>query len=183
MRGRGREILAGFVSDNPNFELLPPELSHNQIVSEGIDLVLTVYGTIATEYPLFGIQVMNASAFNPHAAYDFSFTPRNREEYEFYLKNLDAIPPVRNQEKIYEYYFMRHLLPLRNWLFPDDERFRIETGFGLNPMTRNIYDYYLSTDNKKALAEIQTGMTNFLESDAYQISRRHFETLPSSDSA
>lgn len=176
LRGRGREILTRFVSDNSNFQLLPSEVSHNQIVSEGIDLVLTVYGTIATEYPLFGIQVMNASTCNPHAAYDFSFTPSSREEYEFYLKNLDLIPPVKNQDQIYEYYFMRHLLPLRNWLFPDDERYKKETGFGLNPMTRKIYDYYLFTDNKIPLSKIQSAMKNFLTSDAYQLGRSHFET-------
>ena len=176
LRGRGREILTSFVSKNSNFQLLPSEVSHNQIVSEGVDLVLTVYGTIATEYPLFGIQVMNASSCNPHAAYDFSFTPSSREEYEFYLKNLDLIPPIKNQDQIYEYYFMRHLLPLRNWLFPDDERYKKETGFGLNPMTRKIYDYYLFTENKTPLSKIQYAMKNFLRSDAYQLGRSHFET-------
>ena len=175
LRGRGREILDKFVLHNSKFELLPPKITHNEIISEGIDLALTVYGTIATEYPLLGVQVMNASKCNPHAPYKFSITPESREQYEFYLKNIDSIPPIGNTEQIYEYYFMRHLLPLRNWVFMDDLRFKKETGFGFNQMTREIYNYFLTTSNLIPLKEIQFAIRRFLESNSYQIGRSHFK--------
>ena len=175
LRGRGREILANFILKNSKFELLPPKVTHNEIISEGIDLVLTVYGTIATEYPLLGVQVLNASKCNPHASYQFSVTPKSRDQYEFYLKNIDSIPPVGNTEQIYEYYFMRHLLPLRNWVFIDDLRYKKETGFGFNPMTRKIYNYFLTTDNLVPVKEIQFALRNFLESSSYQLGRSHFK--------
>ena len=175
LRGRGREILANFILNNSKFELLPPKVTHNEIISEGIDLVLTVYGTIATEYPLLGVQVLNASKCNPHASYKFSVTPESGDQYESYLKNIDSIPPVGNTEQIYEYYFMRHLLPLRNWVFMDDLRFKIETGFGFNPMTREIYNYFLTTNNLVPVEEIQFAIRNFLDSNSYQLGRSHFK--------
>jgi hypothetical protein len=175
LRGRGREILANFVLNNSKFELLPPEVTHNELISEGIDLALTVYGTIATEYPLLGVRVLNASRCNPHASYQFSVTPESRDQYEFYLKNIDFIPPVGNTKQIYEYYFMRHLLPLRNWVFRDDLRYKKETGFGFNPMTRKIYNYFLTTDNLVPVKEIQFALRNFLESSSYQLGRSHFK--------
>lgn len=174
LRGSGREILAKFVSNNPKFKLLPPEATHNEIILEGIELALTVTGTIATEYPLLGVQVLNASGGNPHAGYNFSVTPISRQQYESYLKNIDSIPPIANTEQIYEYYFMRHLLPVRNWLFVDESRYRKETGFGVNPMTRKIYDYFLHEENLVPQEEIYFAMRRFLESDAYQLGREHF---------
>jgi hypothetical protein len=174
LRGRGRAILADFVLSNPQFELLPPEVTHNDIIAEGIDLALTVYGTIATEYPLLGVPVLNASSHNPHASYKFSITPQSRGQYESYIKNIESIPPVGNTEQIYEYYFMHHLLPLRNWLFMDDSRYKKETGFGLNPMTREIYRYFLETNNLVPIEEIQFAMRCFIESNSYKLGRDHF---------
>ena len=174
LRGRGRAILADFVLSNPQFELLPPEVTHNDIIAEGIDLALTVYGTIATEYPLLGVPVLNASSHNPHASYKFSITPQSRGQYESYIKNIESIPPVGNTEQIYEYYFMHHLLPLRNWLFMDDARYKKETGFGLNPMTREIYRYFLETNNLVPIEEIQFAMRCFIESNSYKLGRDHF---------
>jgi hypothetical protein len=174
LRGRGREILENFVADKPNFELLPSNISHNEIITNGIDLALTVYGTIATEYPLLGVRVLNASAFNPHAVYQFSTTPQDRAQYEAYLKDINSIPPVSNTEQIYEYYFMRHLLPLKNWLFKSNSRYRQETGFGLYPMSSEIYTYFLTTENLIPYDEIKYAITCFLNSEAYQLGRVHF---------
>jgi len=148
LRGRGREILENLVSNVPNFYLLDEEITHNQIIYEGIDLALTVIGTIATEYPLFGIPVMNASQSNPHSAYTFSFTPKDVLEYESLLRNLDDIPKNINADEIYEYYYMHNLRPLPNWIFANNNQFLADTGFGVNIMTRKIYSYFLDTDNK-----------------------------------
>ena len=35
--------------------------SHHKIISEGVDFVLTVYGSVAIEYAYFGIPVINAT--------------------------------------------------------------------------------------------------------------------------
>ena len=53
----------------------------------GIDAVLTVYGSIAHEYPLFNIPVLNAGT-NPHMGYKFSITPKSKLDYENFIDNL-----------------------------------------------------------------------------------------------
>ena len=59
----------------PSLKLLQKNLSHNRIISKGIKCVLTTYGSIAHEYPLFGIPVINAGE-NPHSGYNFSINPK-----------------------------------------------------------------------------------------------------------
>ena len=42
--------LKDFVSRYPNIQYLSDEVSHNQLINEGINIVLTVYGSIGLEY-------------------------------------------------------------------------------------------------------------------------------------
>jgi hypothetical protein len=175
LRGRGREILAEITESFPKLVLLPPNVTHNQIISEGIDLALTVYGTIATEYPLFGIPVLNASSNNPHQAYNFSITPKNRQEYEFLLRNLELIPRHSIPEEIYEYYFMHNILPIKNWVFLSDEKYKQDTGFGFKPMTREIYSYFIKTDNKIGNIERDEAIRSYLRSGDNLLNRGHFD--------
>lgn len=130
VRGNGREILETFVSENRNFELLPIEISHNEIIKNGIDLVLTVYGTIAMEYAALGIKVLNASISNPHAAFNFSITPNSRVEYEQVLKNLPKLNFEIDTSHIYQYYFMKHIFQLKTWVYKDFTKYLNETNIG-----------------------------------------------------
>ena len=175
LRGRGREILSEFVAKNRDFTLLPSNVTHNQIIAEGIDVALTVYGTIATEYPLLGVPVINASAQNPHRSYNFSVTPKNVNEYEHLIRNLELTPEVSNLDEIYEYYFMHHLASIKNWIFSSDEKYKVETGYGLNPMTRYFYEYFLTTSNLIDTGKIREAIRNYLNSDDYFLSHHHFE--------
>jgi hypothetical protein len=181
LRGRGREILSAFAEKNRNFTLLPSDVTHNQIIAEGIDVALTVYGTIATEYPLLGVPVVNASAQNPHRAYNFSITPRNVNEYEHLIRNLELIPRTSNPSEVYEYYFMHHLNPIKNWIFASDEKYKVETGYGLNQMTRYFYSYYLTTPNLIETKKIQAAIRNYLNSKDFFLSHQHFEQVQESD--
>jgi hypothetical protein len=175
LRGRGREILAEITEKFPKLVLLPPKVTHNQIIAEGVDLALTVYGTIATEYPLFGIPVLNASSNNPHRAYDFSITPKDRQEYEKLLRNLELIPRHSKPEEIYEYYFMHNILPIKNWVFLSDEKYKQDTGFGFKPMTREIYTYFIKTENKIERIERDEAIRGYLRSGDNFLSREHFD--------
>jgi hypothetical protein len=175
LRGRGREILSEFAKKNNNFTLLPSNVTHNQIVAEGIDVALTVYGTIATEYPLLGVPVLNASAKNPHRAYNFSITPSDANEYEHLIRNIELIPRISNLDQIYEYYFMHHLVPIKNWIFSSDEKYKLDTGYGLNPMTRYFYTYYLTSSNVIRTSKVHTAIRNYLNSDDYFLGHHHFE--------
>ena len=101
-----KEIIDSFILRYPNFRLLPADSSHHQIISEGINVVLTTYGTIGFEYAALGIPVVNASLNNPHIAYNFNLHPKDVEEYRKILTNLDNIELQIDKKEVYEYYFM-----------------------------------------------------------------------------
>jgi hypothetical protein len=98
-----------FLEKYPKFQLLNKKTTHNQLIKKGIDAVLTMYGSIAHEYPLFNIPVINAS-INPHMAYDFSITPKTLAEYKNIINSLPKIKVKKNyQKQIYEFYYCNFL--------------------------------------------------------------------------
>lgn len=108
---RNEETLIYFTKKYPNLILLPKNVTHNQLIYEGIGVALTVYGSIGHEYPLFGIPVVNASSHGPHDLYKFNFYPKTKNEY---LKLIHNLPKLKvNKEKakhqIYEYFATRFL--------------------------------------------------------------------------
>lgn len=92
----------------PKIKFIPPDISHQQLVREGIRFVLTVYGTVGCEYPLMGVQVINAGN-NPHIAYDFNWHPKTLEEYKWMLLNLENLNMKIDENEIYKFYFIHHI--------------------------------------------------------------------------
>jgi hypothetical protein len=98
------------------FSLVEKNKSHNDIISENkILYVLTVYGSIGHEYPLFGIPVINASVNNPHQAYKFNYNPSSIKEYGHLIMNFKKYKKYKkydlnkNKKEIFEYYYTRFL--------------------------------------------------------------------------
>ena len=95
----------------PNFNLVNKFETHNNLINNiGIDAVLTVYGGIAHEYPLFDIPVIN-SGKNPHEGYNFSKTVYSKNDYKTAIYNLNKFKIRKNEKKrVYEFYGMHHLI-------------------------------------------------------------------------
>ena len=95
-------------------------------MKEGIDVVLTVYGTIGCEYPLFfNKPVINASLNNPHIGYKFNYHSKSIKDYEkiknlpYLIKNFSI-----NQKEVYEYYYMQHLYKYKNIFYSNLMKFK-----------------------------------------------------------
>lgn len=100
-----------------NFFILPKEVSHNQLIKEGIKCVLTVFGSIGHEYPYFGIPVINAGE-NPHSGYNFNYHPKTRSEYVYILNRITKLSVPKNAKRnIFEFYYMKHMCDYN--IFPD----------------------------------------------------------------
>lgn len=92
----------------PKIIKISSKISHHQLVNEGISWVFTVYGTIGHEYPLLGVNVLNAGRKNPHIAYDFNWHTKDLEEYEFFIRNLPTLKKEINRDEIYEFYYVNY---------------------------------------------------------------------------
>lgn len=99
--------LKKYVRKFPRVKMVKPETSYHQLREEGVDFVLTCYGSAGHELPLLGFTVINAS-YNPHIAFDFNVHAKSLLEYKEIIMNL---PTQKLQdidlERVYEYYYIQ----------------------------------------------------------------------------
>ena len=170
---RNTAIIEEFIRKYPKFTLIPAETSHHQIIEEGIDFVLTVYGTIGFEYAALGVPVINASLCNLHIAYNFNIHPRTIEEYEDILMNLHHQKLDIDVNEVYEYYYMRFINNTENWLFNDYRAFLDEIGGYTNQFTPSAYSIFLREFLEQKHERIIRSLSNFIESKDYCFQNKH----------
>jgi len=174
VRGDGLSVIQSFIAQNPQFSLIPSSTSHHQLIEEGITLALTIFGSIAMEYPYLGKPVVNASINNPHVRYDFSLSPRTVEEYELLLSNLESLEAPINIDSILEYYFIHNLYMLKSWFMVDYILYFSEIGGPSRAYSWPIFEYYGNRDNSYSQEQISLALTTFLSSHDTFLSRKHF---------
>ena len=163
------KILKDFVKKYKNIKILPNNYSHQQILREKIDYVLTVYGSIAYEYPLFNIPVINATKNHPQRSYDFCITPQTKKEYEHMLKNLKNLKYKINKNEIYEYYYIRFIYNSSfNWLVDYKDILKKFKNWS-NIYNFEFYRYYMETFNIKKFEYKSKKYLSFINSNEYRI--------------
>lgn len=161
-----KEILSQILEKYPNITMLPEDVPHQQLVDEGIKFVFTVYGTVGCEYPLMGVQVINAGN-NPHIAYDFCWNPSTVEELEFLVMNLEKLNKHINKDEIYEFYGLHHKYAayfsenrkINNVFFHSEDDLR--TFLGEEMYTSKMYKYFLKDFNENKHREILKNIEKF----------------------
>lgn len=165
--------LKDFLKKYKNIKIIPNNTSHHQIISEGIDFVFTVHGTVAMEYAYLNIPVINATRNNPHINYDFCINPLNLEDYKKKLNNLKNVKLKIKKREIEEFYFIRYLYPDNNWLFLNYEKFlKIVNGYE-NIHSKPFYDYWLNYFSEKDKKRVFRSLDNFIKSSDPRISIRN----------
>ena len=96
-------IMDEFLSRYPEISKIDKLVSPKQLHEEGVRWALTVCGTIAQEYPLIGIQVINAGD-NPGMAFDFAWNPASKEEYDDLILHLKERDIEKNIQDVYRFY-------------------------------------------------------------------------------
>ena len=163
------KILRDFVKKYKNIRLLPKSYSHQQILKENIDYALTVYGSIAFEYPFFNIPVINASKNHPSKKYNFSITPNSIKQYDNILKNLKKINYKINKDEIYEYYFIRFIHSTStNWLLNYNKLIK-KFKYWSNIYSVYFYKYYMDQFNKEDFDKKMMCYIAFLKSKNHRI--------------
>lgn len=169
-----KEVIDDFVARYPKFNLLPANASHHQIIDEGIDFALTVYGTIGFEYAALGIPVINCSINNPHIAYDFNHHPKSINEYEDLLLNLDNLKLNIDKEQVYEYYFMRNIYNTENLFFDNYNSVINDLGGYYMQFTDAVYDKWLAEWTSDKHQSLHKAINIFIGSNDFRMEYRHF---------
>lgn len=169
-----KEIIDAFIFKYPKFTLLPSDTSHHQLIAEGIDVALTVYGTIGFEYAALGVPVINASMNNPHIAYDFNLHPKIVEEYRRLLMAPELWNIVIDKQQIYEYYFMRHIYNTENLFFEDSKRMIDELGGYDAQFTPAVYQKWLDEWSMEKHQTILLSLQKFIKSGDFRMDYTHY---------
>lgn len=138
-----KRIAAAF----PKLTIIPSPTSHHQLVNEGINVVLTCYGSVGHEYPLVGIPVLNAG-YNPHVAYNFNYHARSKEEYKQYLLRLETLKCKINPQDVYEFYYIHHYDELAKTTLAWWQKFLATTPSAIKAEPA-IYDIWLKAFTKE----------------------------------
>jgi hypothetical protein len=157
------EIIEGIVAEFPQITILPHDTSHHQLVKEGINFVLTCFGTVGHEYPALGVQVINA-AFNPHIAYDFNWHAKSIEEYEHYLLNLGSLKKEIDINELYEFYYMNYYYTIADDLFLTSYKQSLQDLSVDQRMGSGIYKYFIDQLTEEKHQEIINNIQKFIES-------------------
>lgn len=105
-----REEVQRLFSDCHDVHVLSADVQHGQLLELGIDLVLTVYGTIALEYPARGIPAITARPQNPHSAFSYALHPKSVAEYSEILLDPSRWNYPIPQHETWEYAYLHYLV-------------------------------------------------------------------------
>ena len=162
-------VIKSFMDKYPRFKLLPRTASHHQLIEEGLDVALTVHGTIGIEYAALGIPVINASTVNPHCRYNFNITPKTPDEYVWTIENLDKLNLSIDKNEVFEFYFMKNIYFSENWLFDDFYKMVSDLGGYKNHFKPEVYDYFLNDFTEEKHHIILAALNKFVESGQFRM--------------
>lgn len=162
------KIINSLLKKYKKITLIDPKTSHLQLIKEGINYVLTVYGTIGHEYPLFNKLVVNAGSNNPHSGYKFNLHCKTLAEYKKTLLNLSKIKLDYQKNQIYEFYYINHKYFGYNKLFLDSFENFVNSYPEKLRNSSVIYSYFLNKITKKADSDICKKITKFINSGFYK---------------
>lgn len=121
----------------PNIKKIPSNKPHNQLISEGIDVVLTVFGSVQFEYPIFNIPVITASNNVPTKNYNFSIKSLDKKDYLNKILSIKKLNSKFNLNEICEFYYMNFIFHNQEIVYPLYNKFNL---------TKKKWDLYWSEE-------------------------------------
>jgi hypothetical protein len=164
------QIINDFVSSYKKINLIPNHISHHQLIEEGINIVLTIYGSIALEYAAKNITVINASLNNPHVSFDFNLNPKTKQDYKNIILDLKSYVNANLfSDDVYKCYYMKYLYNKGNIFFKDYQSTINEIGGYKFQFTSKLYNYWRDYYNENINSKFDKNIKDFILSRKYQI--------------
>lgn len=168
-----REWIKSFARAHPKFEFVPEDTPHGELISAGINAVLTVSGSIAFEYAACGIPVINACPSNPHAGYNFTLSPKSREEYAEAVKRVPMEGTNIDSNEVVEFFFMRMIESRKNPFIDNLDEVSRELGGAFNFESDRIYEVFVRQSYKAKRERAKCSLLAFFESPDLWWYERH----------
>ena len=169
-----KRIFDIYCEENPHIIKVSKDFANPELFNQGINVVLSVNGTISFEAALNNILVINCSTITPHMNYDFAKQPKSIEEYEYVLTNLNEIIHSYNIRinDVEHFYDLHHLRRNHSWLYRNhrEEMLTASGGYGPHLTDSRVFTYWLNkfllkVEIEGTLAEL----SSYLLSDQYLI--------------
>tara|TARA_B110000971_G_scaffold218012_1_gene256000 strand:+ start:554 stop:2221 length:1668 start_codon:yes stop_codon:yes gene_type:complete len=156
-----------------NLIKLPSNTSHNQLINEGVNFVLTMYGSVQFEYPYFDIPVLTASKNTPTINYNFCIHSKNLREYEKNILKLTKKKIKVDKKQIKEFYFMNFVFHNQDIVYPLYTKFnKINKKWDLY-WSEKFYKYWCDNFNNKQHLKVFTVIDNFVKSNDITVNITH----------
>lgn len=152
-RKEDRIFLSDLVERFPSLKIISPRTSNTQILSEGCDLALTLYGSVAVEFAWRGVPVINGGS-SPNRAYGFAYQPRDVEHLDQLIHKLPNLRVEASREEILEFEFMNSYFYGRNILYEGaelrEDYFTRNTDFAKSFISRSVktISRFITSDEK-----------------------------------
>jgi hypothetical protein len=163
------EIINKLSKKFKNLQILDSSTSHHDIISDNIDFVLTVYGTVGIEYAYNKIPVINASLNNPNINFKFNLHPKNLKQYSKTLESLNKIKLNISKKDVLENYYMNHMIKDNNIYFSNKDKFNKLYELKLHNLDSNFYKYWIKNLTRNHHYDVIKKVENFLKSKRYSL--------------
>ena len=157
----------------PKIKRIPPSTPHNQLISEGVDVVLTVFGSVQFEYPVFNVPVITASNNVPSKDYNFSIKSSNKKDY---LNKILDIKKKRFKSKINEiceFYYMNFVFHNQEIVYPLYNKFNLAKKKWDLYWSEEFYKFWYENFSLEQHNEILNTIDNFFKSKDITININH----------
>jgi len=165
-----KKTIYDFVSRYNKIILIPNTTSHHQLIEEGINIVLTVHGSIGLEYAAKNITVINASLHNPHISYDFNIHPKSKDELKNIIFNLNNyVNKNLFSEDVYKCYYMKYLYNTDNIFLSNYKDLEKQMGGHYALFSSKIYNYWINNFTPRIQSKIELNLKKFILSGDYKL--------------
>ncbi len=167
-----KKVVDDFVKKYPKIKLISPEISHHQIIKEGINCAITVHGTIAWEYAYFGIPVISCSKNNPHINFNFTYHANSIKKIKWAVDNINRLNLNFSKKEIYKFYFMNNVFRQSDWFLDDLDKFIHKIGGNKNLSRMKFYDSWIDEFNEKKFNRTYKLLENHLAKHNFLIPKK-----------
>lgn len=150
----------------------PADMALDQLVAQGLSLVVTAFGSIGFEAALRGVPVLCAHPNNPYQQYGFALSPATREHYETFVVKGRASDMSQKMSELEEFYFMSRLYFPKNLFVENFEAAIRAANFAEDPAAALRETLQRAWDERKATRVLES-VQNFVQSGKNRLDPSH----------